>query len=106
MHPLDPLIAPIISATHYIMRAFTKAHQTFENWKGGKKGAFYNVRFSHIRERNCSNGICTICLERMRPHEKAAQLPCGHFSFHTDCLKKWLTRNCSCPLCRCKWSDL
>ena len=46
-----------------------------------------------------SNDTCCVCLE---PHEVgsvAARLPCGHL-FHESCVTSWLTRHCSCPVCR------
>ena len=46
---------------------------------------------------------CVICLERIERHERAALLPCGHFSFHARCCRAWLERKPSCPLCRCAW---
>ncbi|KAK7253538.1 ubiquitin-protein transferase [Aureococcus anophagefferens] len=49
--------------------------------------------------RKDSNEACCVCLE---PHEVgsvAARLPCGHL-FHEQCVTEWLTRHCSCPVCR------
>lgn len=43
---------------------------------------------------------CSICLEDFEPCACTAQLPCGHV-FHTDCIKTWFERNCSCPM-RCR----
>lgn len=40
---------------------------------------------------------CTICINL--DNELRKELPCGH-RFHFSCLKSWLTRNPTCPICR------
>lgn len=42
---------------------------------------------------------CSICLERMCEGEEALQLSCQH-AFHAACLRPWLARSGSCPLCK------
>ncbi|KAG6469960.1 hypothetical protein ZIOFF_070899 [Zingiber officinale] len=42
---------------------------------------------------------CSICLQDFGTTTRVLAMPCGHL-FHAACLKKWLVRNCSCPLCR------
>jgi hypothetical protein len=42
-------------------------------------------------------GTCSICLEK--GNEKSCKTACGHH-FHTKCIKKWLTNNDTCPICR------
>ncbi|XP_042448889.1 trigger factor-like [Zingiber officinale] len=42
---------------------------------------------------------CSICLEGMGLAAPVLAMPCSHL-FHPECLKKWLERSCSCPLCR------
>ena len=42
---------------------------------------------------------CSICLERMCTGEEALQLACQH-AFHAACLRTWLARSGSCPLCK------
>ena len=42
---------------------------------------------------------CSICLERMCKGEEALQLSCQH-AFHAACLRPWLARSGSCPLCK------
>ncbi|KAG6538124.1 hypothetical protein ZIOFF_003235 [Zingiber officinale] len=42
---------------------------------------------------------CSICLEDFKVMTQALAMPCGHL-FHEGCLKEWLRRRNSCPLCR------
>ncbi|KAG6538149.1 hypothetical protein ZIOFF_003261 [Zingiber officinale] len=42
---------------------------------------------------------CSICLDDFEVMTQALAMPCGH-SFHEGCLKEWLRRRNSCPLCR------
>ncbi|XP_042448888.1 NEP1-interacting protein 1-like [Zingiber officinale] len=42
---------------------------------------------------------CSICLQDFGTTTRVLAMPCGHL-FHAACLKKWLERSCSCPLCR------
>lgn len=40
---------------------------------------------------------CVICLEPTTSSPK--KLPCGH-KFHKHCIKRWVDRYNSCPVCR------
>ena len=42
---------------------------------------------------------CSICLEDFVVGESANILTCSH-GFHEACLKEWLPRNLTCPICR------
>ena len=44
---------------------------------------------------------CVICLEDFKNREKAIILPCIHL-FHKNCIKSWLKKNNSCPICKFK----
>lgn len=41
---------------------------------------------------------CTICHIEIEDGERVGDLCCGH-TFHSDCLKAWITRRNVCPLC-------
>ena len=42
---------------------------------------------------------CVICLEEFKYRDKTIILPCIHF-FHNNCIKSWLKRDNSCPICK------
>ncbi|GAB2282628.1 hypothetical protein Dimus_017167 [Dionaea muscipula] len=44
-------------------------------------------------------GPCVICQEDYDGREDVGKLPCGHH-FHLDCIKPWLLRKNSCPICK------
>jgi len=46
-----------------------------------------------------SNHECAICFEEQRLGGSVTKLPCGHI-FCNGCIIDWLSRNCSCPVCR------
>ena len=47
---------------------------------------------------------CTICCENIKSNEKFVILSCKcPYSYHENCLSKWLKMSKSCPTCRNKW---
>nr|GEX74327.1 hypothetical protein [Tanacetum cinerariifolium] len=42
---------------------------------------------------------CAICYDEYEENKKFGKLQCGHL-FHMDCIKSWLSRKNSCPMCR------
>ncbi|KAK1296834.1 E3 ubiquitin-protein ligase RING1-like [Acorus calamus] len=42
---------------------------------------------------------CAICNDEMRAGTRATRMPCRH-TYHGECIKRWLARRNSCPLCR------
>ena len=42
---------------------------------------------------------CTICFSPLEEGDRVGALPCSH-TFHVDCLKEWLPRRNTCPLCQ------
>ena len=47
---------------------------------------------------------CTICCENIKSNEKFVILSCKcPYSYHENCLNKWLKMSKSCPTCRNKW---
>lgn len=54
----------------------------------------------HNGDPNKSIILCVICLDDMKDGELSRRLPqCNHI-FHETCVKPWLIKNRSCPICR------
>jgi len=43
--------------------------------------------------------VCTICIMEIEDGDRVAVLDCNHL-FHSDCLKSWIKRKNTCPLCQ------
>ncbi|CAB4275020.1 unnamed protein product [Prunus armeniaca] len=55
-------------------------------------------------EHECQCQLCTICLEGLSyaansEEAKSKEMPCKQ-KFHSSCIRTWLARRGSCPLCR------
>ena len=46
-----------------------------------------------------TNKNCCVCLEDQLVGTTAIKLPCGHI-YHPNCLREWLEKSCTCPVCR------
>ncbi|XP_052092734.1 E3 ubiquitin-protein ligase RNF12-like [Mytilus californianus] len=42
---------------------------------------------------------CQVCLSEYKTGDALVNLPCKH-EYHDKCIKEWLKRNASCPICR------
>ncbi|TVU20377.1 hypothetical protein EJB05_36584, partial [Eragrostis curvula] len=56
--------------------------------------AFNTKHFSTEMDRRCS-----ICQEEFEVNEEIGKLSCGH-NYHVHCIKQWLSRKNSCPVCK------
>ncbi|KAL5203072.1 hypothetical protein ABZP36_014024 [Zizania latifolia] len=59
-----------------------------------KYSSFNPKHFATEVERNCS-----ICQEEFEANDEAGKLNCGH-SYHVHCIKQWLSRKNTCPVCK------
>ena len=50
-------------------------------------------------DEDSTNLECAICLADQKIGQIATKLPCGHI-YCPECLKPWLLKSCSCPVCR------
>mmetsp|Transcript_16079 Transcript_16079/g.30371 ORF Transcript_16079/g.30371 Transcript_16079/m.30371 type:complete len:336 (-) Transcript_16079:2326-3333(-) len=51
-----------------------------------------------LRE-ECNRECCICFYEHKVGDVQVARLPCGHL-FHQKCISDWLTKKCTCPICR------
>ncbi|AGO11242.1 AaceriACL019Cp [[Ashbya] aceris (nom. inval.)] len=77
----------------------------YNYWKNNKK--LYE-KLSDVTEEQLddSDSMCIICMDDMLPatesttvNRRAKMLPCGHM-LHFGCLKSWMERSQTCPICR------
>ena len=55
-----------------------------------------SISFNHISH---SNEFPNYKSYRNNLHDKVMRLPCAHI-FHCECISEWLTKSCTCPVCR------
>jgi hypothetical protein len=54
---------------------------------------------SHQDKDEDAVGSCAICIEAFTSTKTNTTLQCNH-TFHTDCIKEWLEKELTCPICR------
>ncbi|XP_059664565.1 E3 ubiquitin ligase BIG BROTHER-related-like [Cornus florida] len=59
------------------------------------------VKVNRLNDDHTSPSVdhCSICLQGFLTGTEIATTPCSHI-FHHDCLRTWLPKNNSCPMCR------
>uniref|UniRef100_A0A8C5LHZ8 RING-type E3 ubiquitin transferase n=1 Tax=Jaculus jaculus TaxID=51337 RepID=A0A8C5LHZ8_JACJA len=55
--------------------------------------------YEHSGVDNEFSKICSVCISDYVAGNKLRQLPCMH-EFHIHCIDRWLSENCTCPVCR------
>lgn len=50
-------------------------------------------------QEECNRECCICFYEHQVGDVQVARLPCGHL-FHQNCISDWLTKKCTCPICR------
>lgn len=67
--------------------------------EGLSMGAFADVAGSIVKVEE--DFCCCFCLEVFAESDDVTELKCdSRHIFHTDCLKSWVAKNQSCPVCR------
>lgn len=56
-------------------------------------------KFTGKTKFNVEGPQCQVCLTAYKNGEMLVNLPCKH-EYHDKCIKEWLKRNASCPICR------
>lgn len=89
-----------------IRRMSEQEAQQRQRSKAAKKSAVEKLPNIKIEEKHCKKlagrmepPCCTVCMEFIDLGTKGMFMPCGHI-YHPDCLKPWLEKNNTCPVCR------
>jgi len=88
----------IIRDVYVVVRNFVVRLRGFIRYRRilrDMEGRFRTLSRADIEEME-GDVLCIVCRDEM---DRAVQLPCGHY-FHSHCLRSWLERQQSCPLCR------
>lgn len=79
----------------------TSEEQTFKLKKKcnicGNKSLFESLIIENKLENKTDN--CSICFDNFETESDVAKLKCNH-EFHPDCIKIWLQKSGTCPMCR------
>lgn len=61
------------------------------------------VEEKHCKKKEDSEELeppsCPVCIDEISVGNEAMFMPCGH-TFHPDCLRPWLEKHNTCPICR------
>ena len=89
-----------------IRRMSEQEAQQRQRSKRAKQSAVEKLPVVQIEEKHCKKlpgklepPCCTVCMEYIEIKTKGMFMPCGHI-YHPDCLKPWLEKNNTCPVCR------
>ena len=67
-------------------------------------GNFTTVASSYVKEDE--DASCVICCANFGEDDEVTELECDNrHIFHTECLRPWLEKSLSCPICRMKVKD-
>ena len=76
-----------------------KCITNFTSTEAGQQHAYVYTNSRVFRESDM-NEICSICLGQFDTGNRVHVAPkCGH-QFHPNCMRKWIQRSFTCPLCR------
>lgn len=76
-----------------------------ENVSSDAADATSKAQSSRVLDDGTLANITTIASSTAETETVAHLLPCGHY-LHNDCLKPWVERANSCPICRASFSQV
>ncbi|SCW01518.1 LAFE_0E01420g1_1 [Lachancea fermentati] len=89
-----------------IVALFQSIKSVWKTWKNNRQ---LDQKLPDVTEGQLEateNKMCIVCMDDMLPpqeaqvsNQKPKRLPCGHF-LHLGCLKSWMERSQTCPICR------
>ena len=57
-----------------------------------------------LKQEGGDTAACTVCYEDYAVGDRVSKLPCSHM-FCIACVRQWLRRNGTCPVCRMELDD-
>ena len=86
-----------------------RSNEEKEKEIGVSKSTYEKLKKFEVNETYCNKGKdgkiekpnCIICIADMEINTKGLLIPCGHM-FHESCIKEWLEKNSTCPICKFK----
>ncbi|XP_042422981.1 E3 ubiquitin protein ligase RIE1-like [Zingiber officinale] len=98
--PIDQLRLALPGEEYSLLYASDDSDDIDDVDSGGRPRPASAASVEGLRTVNVmEEGSCSICLEDFVVEVCVLIMPCSH-AFHETCLKKWLGRSHSCPLCR------
>jgi len=112
---LRSVLAIIVLKTHSVRESRRRARRVVAERRRGllekemdalrkeifKVGAGSPVRGASTSSSTSTRPVCSICLDRFNSGDNVWILPCDErHIFHDNCIKSWLRKNNSCPLCQ------
>jgi len=59
----------------------------------------FNQQIEYLHSEDENEKICVICQQEFLANSKRTKLTCGHNQYHEKCIKDWLKKSSTCPLC-------
>ncbi|KAM5288221.1 E3 ubiquitin-protein ligase RNF6 [Ctenodactylus gundi] len=91
---------PILRLAHFFL--LNEGDDDDDRIRGLTKEQIDNLSTRNYEHNNIDseiNKICSVCISDYVTGNKLRQLPCMH-EFHIHCIDRWLSENCTCPVCR------
>lgn len=119
--PLRMQFMTLTYVFHDILELFQSSSSLWRTWRNNKQldDKLPNLHIEDMK--NWDNNICIVCMDDLFPiadvekitadkeqeiyqgliqsKKKPKKLPCGHI-LHLNCLKNWMERSQTCPICR------
>jgi hypothetical protein len=103
-------VSPDEAMLEMVRRISLIEHERHQKNNAACPEAVKNLAIVEIEEKHCKKlnttswkkfepPTCTVCVELINLTQKGMFMPCGHV-FHPDCLRPWLEKNNTCPICR------
>ncbi|SCU81712.1 LAMI_0B07360g1_1 [Lachancea mirantina] len=106
---LKPFRMPMILAKDVVWNCIALYQSSKSLWKGWRNNKQLDEKLPNVASQDLDSHedkMCIVCMDDMLPladvtssRLKPKRLPCGH-CLHLGCLKNWMERSQTCPICR------